>query len=399
MLDRQNWWQLSAVQIGGAICLPVIVIGQTLYQTYGFESSIAAVIVGNAVLLLLSIVAVWISYDKKKTTVDTAADFFDKRGTRLFALAMTFSLVCWFAIQTDMMALGVVDLFGLDGWGSGGKIMINAVLGAIMTLACLYGVKGFRLLANISMPLFLFTLAYAFFTVEPIAPTHAYDFSLGGSSLIIAISVAIVMDFPTYFRFARKKRDGIISIFLIFACALPFLQILGIYLAQGVTEGSILDTLKRSEIPLWNIWIALFLILAGWTTNNLNLYSAAMSIQSIYKNVSEKSLTLLLGLVGTVLSLFDLLAHLEAVLDLMGILVVSMGSVIIFRYAIVQMIGQGNRPCYHPLNIYAWAIGIGFGLLSLTDYSLTAIPLVDAIIGTALGTLFTPLLENVYEKT
>jgi purine-cytosine permease-like protein len=174
---------------------------------------------------------------------------------------------------------------------------------------------------------------------------------------------------------------------------------LGIYLAQGVTEGSILDALKRSEIPLWNVWIALFLILAGWTTNNLNLYSAAMNMQSIYKNVSEKSLTLLLGLVGTVLSFFDLLAHLEAVLDLMGILVVSMGSVIIFRYAIVQMIGQGNRPCYHPLNIYAWAIGIGFGLLSLTDYSLTAIPLVDAIIGTALGTLFTPLLENVYEKT
>lgn len=399
MSDRQNWWQLSSVQIGGAICLPVIMTGQVLSQTYGFASSFAAVWAGNVILLLLGIVSVCMSLDIKKTTVETAADFFDKRGTRLFALALVFSLVCWFAIQTDMMALGMIDLLSLDGWGSGGKMMINTVLGLIMTLACLYGIKGFRLLANITVPLLLFTLAYAFFTVKPVASTPAYSFTLAGSSLVIAMSIGVVIDFPTYFRFARNRRDGIISVFLIFACALPLLEMLGIYLAQGVDEGSILDVLKRPEIPFWNVWIALFIILAGWTTNNLNLYSAAMSMQSIVKNVNDKSLMFVLGFAGTVLSYFDLLAHLEVVLDLMGIVIAAMGSVMIFRYAMTCMFVREIQPCYHPFNLYAWFIGIGFGLMSIAGYSLTSIPLIDAVAGAALGALFTPLLGTVNEKT
>ena len=52
-MSRQNWWQLSSIQIGGAVCLPVIMVGHTLNQSYGFTSAVAAVLIGNFILLAL----------------------------------------------------------------------------------------------------------------------------------------------------------------------------------------------------------------------------------------------------------------------------------------------------------------------------------------------------------
>lgn len=38
--EKLNWRQLASMKAGGAICLPVIMVGQSLCNTYGLGSAL-----------------------------------------------------------------------------------------------------------------------------------------------------------------------------------------------------------------------------------------------------------------------------------------------------------------------------------------------------------------------
>lgn len=396
MIAQQNWWQLSSIQIGGAICLPVIMIGHFLCQTYGFTSSVIAILIGNGILLILGLISAKMSYEKKKTTMDNARDYFGEMGSSFFSLTMVFSLLGWFGIQLNMMSISMIDLLSLD---SNYLISLNTILGLLITFVALRGISAINLLANLSLPLLVLTLVYSLFTLKSKSEISHYPISIVGASSVIAMAIAVVIDLPTFFRHAKSCKHGFISIVIIFGLALPSLEIIGVYLSSGIAGGTILDVLKRQEGPFWNLWIGLFLILAGWTTNNLNLYSAVICLEPLLKNNSEKKRTLMIGVFGTLLSCFNLLDNIEIVLDIMGILITSMGTVIITRYLLSQFNHSHFFAQNHLWNILAWTLGISAGFFSLAGISFTTIPVLDAAIGAGLAALFIPNPKEIYEKT
>lgn len=399
MKDQHNWWQLSTIQIGGVICLPVIMIGQTLSQNYGFLSSALAILIGNAILLVLSLITVKMSHTNRKTTMQNAEEYFGKRGITFFALAMAVSLTSWFGIQLNMMSLGVLDLFSISENKESWLLFFNVGLGLLITFGAFYGIKGVTFLANLSLPFLILTIAYAAWTLEvtDVVKTH-FPVSMAGTSLVIALAIAMVVDLPTYYRHAKTTRDGYISISLIFGLILPALEIVGVYLASGAGEGNILEVFKRGDNSIWNIWVAMFLVLAGWTTNNLNLYSSAISLQSIFKNLSEKNSLILVGLLGTLLSSFDLLSHLELVLDVIGIFIASMGAVVLCRYLLLEYFGLRLSQKDYSRCLYTWCVGIAFGLIGMKWYSITSIALLDAVLGAFVGALLILSRQEAYEK-
>lgn len=399
MKDLQNWWQISTIQIGGVICLPVIIVGQTLGQSYGLMSAIVSILIGNAVLLFLGLITVKMSHRNRKTTMQNAEEYFGTKGGSFFALTMIISLVSWFGIQLNMMSYGVLDLFSITERRESWLLVLNVGLGALITYVALHGIRAVTILANLSLPFLLLTLAYAAFTVDPQQGTEtALPFSWGGTSLVIALAIALVTDLPTYYRHARTAKDGYISIILIFACVLPILEVVGVYLAMGNSAGNILEVLKRDNEWLWNSWVAVFLILAGWTTNNINLYSSAISLQSIFKTVSEEKATLYTGMAGIFLSCFNLLDHFALVLDLIGIFIASMGAVVLTRYLGIEYFGLKISSRDYPRSLMAWCVGVAVGLISIQGYSLTSIALLDAVLGAFIGTMITISPQETYEK-
>lgn len=399
MKNLQNWWTLTAIQIGCVICLPTIMIGQTLSQNYGFLAALAAILLGNAILLILGLITVRMCHANRKTTMENAAEYFGELGSQFFAMAMIVSLVSWFAIQLSMMSLGVLDLFSIKESRELWLLFFNIGLGLVMTFATLFGIKGIGVLANLSLPFLFLTLGYAAYTVDPNAVKFENaSFSFNGTSLVIALAIAFVVDLPTYYRFGRTCKDGLISMALIFVLIIPAIELVGVYLTAGHADGNILQVLKRENQTIWNTWVALFLILAGWTTNNLNQYSAGICLQSIFKQLTEKKALLYVGLAGTFLSCFDLLKNLELVLDIIGIFIAGMGSVILTRYLFIEYGRQiTSRDSYYSL--LAWILGIVSGFIGMFGYTFTAIPLLDAVLGACIGTVFFTLRrEGIYEK-
>jgi purine-cytosine permease-like protein len=294
----------------------------------------------------------------------------------------------------------VLDLFSINENREFWRLFFNMSLGTVITFAALRGIKGIGFLADLSLPFLFLTLGYAAFTVEDTKnlTLSNISFSYAGASLVIALAIAFVIDMPTFYRFAKTSKDGLISISLIFILVLPVLEIIGVYLASGSNGGNILEVLKRENETFWNLWVAFFIILAGWTTNNVNLYSAAICLQSLKKNFSEKKATLCMGGAGTLLSCFDLLTHLEFVLDIIGIFIASMGAVILMRYLMMEYFGLSLSLKDHPRCLMAWVLGIAVGFIGIFGYSLTSIAMLDAVLGASVGTILTMKRKEYYEK-
>lgn len=398
MIEHQNWWKLSSIQIGGVICLPVIMIGQVLSQKYGFASAACAIVLGNAILLLMGLAIAKMSCENRKTTMENAVEYFGQKGVSFFALALSSSTLIWFSIQLRVMTDSTLHLLSLPTdnlylMGAG-----NLILGILVTLIVFYGIKAMETLSNISMPLLLLTLTYAWYSTNKEIPQTPQPLTLAAVSSIIGMAITYVIDLPTFLRHAKSTKDGIISITIIFVLAIPILEIIGVYLAAG-QSGSILDILKGNGNTLWTLWVTSFLILAGWTTNNMNLYSGAASACSFLRNnLSFATTTLLFGFLGTLLANINLLEHLELFLEGMGIIVASMGSVIITRYLFVQISGNKVSPADYILHFLAWGIGASAGFLSLNGFSITPVAVLDAAIAAHLGTYLILLRGKSYEK-
>ena len=137
-----------------------------------------------------------------------------------------------------------------------------------------------------------------------------------------------------------------------------------------------------------DFWIMGFLVLAGWTTNNMNLYSAAVCMDSLSKGHSEKRRLTLVAILGTALALAHVLDHLALFLQVLAIFVGSMGAVILANFLLVKVPRMG-------MNLTAWAGGITFGLFNLFHFgSITSIAILDAFLGSVVIILLSSTLYD-----
>ena len=387
-----NWRQLASLEVGGAICLPVIMVGHALCMKYGLHSALLGIIAGNVVLLLLGFISAHISVRKRKSTPENARDYFGMRGVKLFAAVLLLCKLCWFALQLRVMSQSFLEMVG--GSSPTKMILCNVVFGALIIGLARYGLKALSFLSSASIPLMIATLAMATFGVSNHAGSQsviAGPITVEAVSVAIAAAITAVIDMPTYFRLARSKKDAYIAVLLLFGLALPLIEGVGLFLAFRNPQETIVATFLGGNV-LWNIWVTLFFILAAWTTNNTNLYSATVCADALKGGIAEPKRVLLLGVVAMALSMAPFLASFTTVLQIMGIGVGAMGGVLL-------MLGlRCDRLKKNTIPILCWGIGATLGFLSLAGvFSLTSVALLDSFLGSAVLTLISTLSVRVKE--
>jgi purine-cytosine permease-like protein len=385
---KQNWLQLTAIQAGGVICLPIFLIGHALANNYGALSAVAAILVGNLLLLVMGAIMAWSAACSRKSTAEMSVEIFGNLGRYLFASAMVASMMGWFAIQLNLMTLGIQEVF--EGVPS---TVCNLCLGMAVTIAGITGMKGLERIVNWSMPLLLLTILYALFQKGD--ATHssmgAEILTFQGVSLVLAAAIAAVVDLPTFFRLSRSPKDGLIASCVLFGLVLPLLEGVGVYLFANQADENFVRVLASADSPLiWKGWVFAFIVFAGWTTNQANLYSAAVSMETICPR-SEKNVQILtLGICGALLSCLNVLDHLVGILDMIGILLGSMGAVLIVHCLLRDRSEKRG-------NLLAWMAGIAAGSISQMGYAFTGIPVVDAFFCALLG-MGVVVLLSMYQR-
>ncbi len=110
----------------------------------------------------------------------------------------------------------------------------------------------------------------------------------------------------------------------------------------------------------------LAVIIAGWTTANPNIYRASLAYESVFKNVSTKKLTYIVGVVMTVVACFPITMNIMTIVNIIVLVVPPVGAIVFAEHWMLPKLGgtrywamyKGWRINYAGLA--AWVIALVF---------------------------------------
>lgn len=361
---------LTTIQAGIYICISAIMAGYTLFTSVGFQGSIIGIIIGSIVLWLLGLVFARLAVIKRKVLIELVADYFGKSCSQICGVALCISLIGWFAIQLELMSTSINFIYPfIPIWLS------NVLLGSLIVYNVAQGMKSIGKFADFTVPFLLLMIIYITFQVYNPAqelPTSLVTFK--GIFLIIAFSIVGIIDAPTYFCASKSQKDAYIATTIVYLIILPFMAIAGIVIALFTNTDDFIKAIMILGGEKWQISVMLFIVLAGWTTNNGNLYSASIAANAIIKSSHIKR-TWVLGSIGVLLSCIGVIANFYETLDAMNIIATSLGAAIINKFLLNKLnyIPLNNTDQKVYLSIIAFSIIVGFishlKWLHLTDFS------------------------------
>ncbi|MPN40310.1 hypothetical protein SDC9_187846 [bioreactor metagenome] len=141
------------------------------------------------------------------------------------------------------------------------------------------------------------------------------------------------------------------------------------------------------------------LILATWTTNSTNAYSSGLDLVMVFKisDNRRREVTIVAGLIGTILGAAGILDHVEGFLSFLSFLVCPIGGVMIADYWII---GKGKAENWHPVDgfnkigIISWALAAVIAYLCKIEYLGIAVGLIVYLVLER----FVPSLSRGIEK-
>lgn len=364
---RIGWFGLATIWFGGIISVPALLVGATLIGGLGFGpailwSGLGFLIVGTSMALLGARAA-----QQGADTRALATRAFGEQGARVvLGLVVGVPLMGWFGVQTAIAAGSLVHIversFGLH-WS---LPPVALALGATMTLTAVAGFGALKWLNYLAVPAKVALVAYGVamavqahglnpvWTWRP-DPTKAIDplTAIGMAVGFVAVAAVIA---PDYARQARTGRDAVLGCLLGLVPAAVLLAACGALLAIAQRTHDIVEIYARLGLPLLALSV---LIVATWTTNVMNVYSAGLALGGLLGWGPDRRAvaTALAGLIGSVLAAAGILDRLTGFLSLLTLTVMPIAGAMVAAWWLVPAPAARDHR-WHATGLLAWSIGV-----------------------------------------
>lgn len=364
---RIGWFGLATIWFGGVISIPALLVGAVLIGGLGFGpallwSGIGFLIVGTSMALLGARAA-----QQGADTQALAARAFGSSGARIvLGIVIGVPLMGWFGVQTAIAAgslVRIVDLsFGLK-WS---MPAVALLLGATMTLTAVAGFGALKWLNYLAVPAKIALVAYGVvmaLRAQGLAPVLAWQpdpakaldpiTAIGMAVGFVAVAGVIA---PDYAKQARTGRDAVLGCLLGLVPAAILLAACGALLAIAQRTHDIVEIYARLGLPLLALSI---LIVATWTTNVMNVYSAGLALGGLFGWGPDRRwlATALAGGVGSALAAAGILERLTGFLSLLTLTVMPIAGVMIAAWWLVPAAAQPAR-AWRAIGLVAWGLGV-----------------------------------------
>ena len=391
---RRSLKSVSAVWFGFPMILTNAIFGGTIVYGLGFWRGIAAILVGNLVLLTYVGALSYVAGTTGKNFALTAAETFGRRGTTVAAGFLSTVVIGWFAFQTGLTG---ATLHTALGWNETLMIFVAGVLYIAVTFV---GIRALTVIGLIAAPLFVILAIVALtFAAREGGLSGIASYAGGGPGaavLSFGAAVTIVIagfaDSGTmtadFTRWSRNGREAVLAAFTAFPIA-NFISLLvgGIVVAAGaavtpaVSGGDFLPILTSHGIVLtWIAVIFVFVNLGSVCTHCL--YNGAVGWSQLTHS-KMRLLTVVLGILGLVAALAGVWSHFATWLNLLGIFVPPIGAVLIVDQLLLRRAGTRGITDWRVQPFAAWAIGS----LAAALVHVSAPQFSEAIAGLVVGAL------------
>ena len=338
---RYSWLSVALQRFGQLSCLSQFLLGSALGFGMTFWSAFWALTFGSAILELVSIL-IGIAGQREGLSTSVLARWtgFGRYGSTLLSLVIAISLIGWFGIQNELFAKGLASLIGglpLPVW--------SLICGLAVTLIVIFGFLSMAWTAYVTVPAFL---ALAGWSIVSALHQHSLSalmaspppgpvLSLGAGTTLVAggfIVGAVIT--PDMTRFNRSAADVVKQTVVGMTFGEYLIGLIGVLLAHAVGSADVVHIVTSTTSSVGVV----ILIAATLKINDWNLYSAALGIVNLVQTVTGRHvnralMTLLVGALGSVLSMIGILDSFIGFLIVLGVAIPPVAGIMIIDYFVL----------------------------------------------------------------
>ncbi|ACQ68090.1 purine-cytosine permease family protein [Candidatus Williamhamiltonella defendens] len=378
--ERVSLLTTTLVRTGMTTALAQFMLGATLGNSMTFTQAMLATFLGS---LLLQIVSFGVGFAGTKEGLSTSLLArwcgFGRYGSALVGMAIVISCLGWFGVQNSILAEGIV--YGLNE-----KISFEIaalISGCLLTLLVVIGFIGLSWTAKLTLPIFSLVMAWIFF--DTLRGNNMADLILSlpqGQSMTIGAGATMVaggaivgaLITPDITRYCKNGRHVFWMITISYIIGEFIVNGIAILVAHALNTADVVTIMTQSAG-----WLGLIsVILSAVKVNDTALYSSSLAVINIIETIfnnkySYKVITLLLGIIGTLLSAIGIMKQFVSFLILLGIVFPPIAGIMMVDYYILKT----NRASLEvsrktgklpestiPISwssIFSWLLGSGIG--------------------------------------
>lgn len=399
MEERKSWIDVAMIQAGILICVPSLMLGGMLAEAMPMSQALLSGIVGYLVTALLMVVIGIIGSDIGVPTCVVASGSFGRQGSsKLVSALFMISMIGWFAVQNDVCGSAFSNLLG-QAFGIALPVPLStAIWGVIMLITAVYGIDALDKLNKIAIPaLIVVTCIGCFMAVsrfgldnlyQPVEQTMSF---FDGVVLTVSFMATGALNAPDFTRYQRTRKDTFLSSVVGVMPAGVAMLVLGAVMTRIAAQYDISLVFCDIGLPVLGM---LVLILATWTTNTTNAYSAGLNAVMVFGLAENKrsAATVVLGVIGTALAVFGIAGYFEDFLYLLGDTFMPIVGIFIIDY---WVLARGKAELYRFREGWHWS-----GLVALVcGFAATRLPFgISFINGMVVAAALYFVLELVLRK-
>jgi cytosine permease len=363
---RRSLASVTSVWAGFPLVITSTLSGAAIVHGLGFVQGTLAILTGC--LLLFAYVGTLSALAARRGDNFSlqASATFGRTGYVISSALLSTLVLGWFAVQSALVGETLAAEFTVN------TTVVSVLAGVLFTALTLLGIRALAVIGAISAPLFLI---FGVIAVVGAAAGGVDIFGYAGagpdSAMLFGAAVTLVFalfaDSGTmtadFTRWAKTPRDAVIATSTAFPVGHFITMLFGGLVAAATT--SVDATIFSSVVDLGGVFPAIAIILLVLNLASVCthcLYNAAVGWSFITKQ-RMRVLTVVLGIIGTVVAGLGAWAYFVDWLNLLSIIVPPIGAVIIADQAILRRAAPTTKSIrWQPFA--AWALGSGAALLA-----------------------------------
>jgi cytosine permease len=407
---KQSLFRVVMIRLGVLSCLPVMMVGAQLGFGLSFWWGFVAVLIGSVLLQIVGwALGTIAAKEGLSTSLMSRWTGFGKFGSTLIGIIIAVVCFGWFGIQNSVFAEGLTVATGVL------NPQIWAIFSGIgITLIVIFGFKAMGWTANIALPLFVVGAIYAFVKLvqgndlSVVMTEAAPGAALSIGAAITMVSGSYIMGAvitPDMTRFLRNGKEVFIVVAIsTFVGELVFCSF-GSIMAH-VAESADITTVMYAISGVLGL---LLVITSTIKANDVNLYVASLGIANFFETLTGKKFhrgttTLILGIIGTALSVLGSLTFFANFLTILGTAIPPLAGIMVVDYFFLKRSrkeldasrGTNELPktveSWNPISIIVWIASAVIGF-TVTNFG---IPSINSLV--ASGVLYFVLMKLFDKK-
>ena len=396
-------WHIVVIYVGVALTLPAFLTGGEIGLGVGLAGGVVATLVASAILAAVGLATGYLGARTGLSTYMISRHAFGRTGAKIPNGLLALTLFGWFGVTAAFFAQAThalaLSYLGLD-LGPATWTIVGTVL---MTSTALFGFAGLDKLSVVVTPLLVLLLGAAVAESLALASPAAVLAYEGSGAFPVGAAVSMLVGgwmvgavvLPDLTRYAVSPRHGMVGGGLSFVVGMVVVIVPSMVVAIANGNQDLVAVVVSFG---WATAGLAVIVLSAWSSNDNNVYSAALGLASIAESVAKWKITLAAGAAGGLLALIGIIDRLVPFLMGLGILIPPIAGVYVTDWFLHREAYDPDRgrpsPALRWRAFVAWGLASGVAVATQPAeiggpgwFSVTMIPALDALVVSCLAYL------------